>query len=157
MEGKVGTLQNKTVSFFTLGCKVNQYESQAMAEGNPLNGFVVFDAVNGIVTLNGFLAIIFDCCDARDNIAFDGVWCSCERSIGTRIGIRFDTLGTIVIGNDVRVPAIVNEVQAALGTVTGLGRIIGVDVGSHRLGIVATETTTRRERGRTSLSRTPPV
>ena len=33
MEGKVGVLNNKTVSFFTLGCKVNQYESQAMAEG----------------------------------------------------------------------------------------------------------------------------
>ena len=32
MDGKIETLQNKTVSFFTLGCKVNQYETQAMAE-----------------------------------------------------------------------------------------------------------------------------
>ena len=32
MESKVTTLDNKTVSFYTLGCKVNQYESQALAE-----------------------------------------------------------------------------------------------------------------------------
>ena len=32
MEGKIETLYNKTVAFFTLGCKVNQYESQAIAE-----------------------------------------------------------------------------------------------------------------------------
>lgn len=32
-----------TVSFYTLGCKVNQYESQAMAELFEKNGFVVVD------------------------------------------------------------------------------------------------------------------
>ena len=32
MAGEIRPLENKTVSFFTLGCKVNQYESQAVAE-----------------------------------------------------------------------------------------------------------------------------
>ena len=44
MAGEVRPLQNKTVSFFTLGCKVNQYESQALAETFRRAGGIVTDS-----------------------------------------------------------------------------------------------------------------
>ena len=43
MAGKINPLQDKTVSFFTLGCKVNQYESQACAESFRRAGCRILD------------------------------------------------------------------------------------------------------------------
>ncbi|MBQ1579509.1 MAG: hypothetical protein IIZ86_00060, partial [Firmicutes bacterium] len=44
MAGEIGSLKKKTVSFFTLGCKVNQYESQALAEAFRRAGCEVTDS-----------------------------------------------------------------------------------------------------------------
>ena len=43
MAGEIKPLENRTVSFFTLGCKVNQYESQAVAEGFRKAGCRILD------------------------------------------------------------------------------------------------------------------
>ncbi|MBR5640982.1 MAG: tRNA (N(6)-L-threonylcarbamoyladenosine(37)-C(2))-methylthiotransferase MtaB [Firmicutes bacterium] len=43
MAGEIKPLENKTVSFFTLGCKVNQYESQALAEAFRRAGCAVLE------------------------------------------------------------------------------------------------------------------
>ena len=47
MAGKIGSLKEKTVSFFTLGCKVNQYESQALAEAFRRAGCLVQEGEEG--------------------------------------------------------------------------------------------------------------
>lgn len=44
MAGEIRPLENKTVSFFTLGCKVNQYESQALAEAFRKAGCLVVES-----------------------------------------------------------------------------------------------------------------
>ena len=47
MAGKIGSLKEKTVSFFTLGCKVNQYESQSLAEAFRRAGCLVQEGEEG--------------------------------------------------------------------------------------------------------------
>ena len=44
----------KTVAFYTLGCKVNQYETEAMSEIFSKNGYIVssFDSVCDVYVIN---------------------------------------------------------------------------------------------------------
>ena len=48
------TINSKTVGIYTLGCKVNQYESEAIAEGLESRGYTVadFDNKNDVYIIN---------------------------------------------------------------------------------------------------------